>query len=278
MTHRERTPFLLLIPLLVASMGCSENASENAVSAGSLGAGSASMPAMETKADTVAMAVYNAYGGPAAWTALPYLRFDFATGSESDRAVHGSHFWNRMTGDYRVEMPAGEDSTYVALFNVNTREGDVFLNGSEVEEEREAELLESAYRRFINDTYWMLMPVKLFDPGVHREYVPDSSDVEHDVLRLSFGEVGLTPGDQYWVYVDRETGLVDQWAFRLQNHPPDHVPQKITWAGHTTFDTPQGDIVISQEKPRDGSVLFTDNVAVPVEPPAGVFTDPEPML
>lgn len=270
MTLRKIASFLLLIPLLAASVGCSERGDENTASA--------TMPEMETKADSVAMTVYSAYGGPEAWSALPYLRFDFASGNEDSRRVSGRHFWDRMTGDYRVEMPAGEDSTYVVLFNVNTQEGNAYLNGAEVEGEREAELLASAHRRFINDSYWLLMPVKLFDPGVTRTYLPDSSNTEVDVLHLSFGDVGLTPGDQYWVYVDKETGLVDQWAFRLQSHPRDHVPQKITWAGYTTFNTPHGEVVFSQQKPRDGSVLFTDNVDVPTEAPEGVFTDPQPML
>ncbi len=270
MTLRKFATFLLLTLPLSLAVGCSERGAENTASA--------VMPEVETTADSVAMTVYSAYGGPEAWSALPYLRFDFATGTEDDRQVHGRHFWDRMTGEYRVEMPEGEDSVYVALFNVNTQEGNVYLNGSEVDDERAAELLEGAHRRFINDTYWLLMPVKLFDPGVTRTYLPDSSNAEHDVLQLSFGEVGLTPGDQYWVYVDKETGLVDQWAFRLQSHPSDHVPQKIRWADNTTFDTPHGEVVLSQQKPRDGSVLYTDNVDVPTEAPEGVFTDPQPML
>ena len=248
------------------------------------------MPAMETKADTVAMKVFEAYGGPDAWAGLRYLRFDFATGSnapaEADSAVeqpvrnvHGRHLWDRMTGDYRVEMPGGGDTVYVALFNAHApEEGGVWLFGERVGDEEESELLESAYRRFINDTYWLLMPVKLFDEGVRRSYLPDSSAGDMDVLHLSFGEVGLTPGDQYWVYADKETGRVRQWAFRLQHHPPDHVPQPISWSDHKTFDMPSGTLVVSERKPRDGFVLFTDRVDMPMDVPEGAFTDPQPML
>lgn len=269
MTLRRTGP-LLFVTLLVAA-ACSEPAADGPGIA-------AELPALETRADSVAMQVYEAYGGPAAWSALRYLRFDFATGSDTSRSVRARHLWDRSTGDYRLEMPSGEDTVYVALFSVNSREGDVYLNGAEVDSVREAELLESAYRRFINDTYWLLMPVKLLDPGVNRTYVADSSDAERDVLHLSFGDVGLTPGDQYWVYVDRETGLVDQWAYRLQGHEPDHVPEPIAWAGHKTLETPAGPIVVSERKPRPGFVLFTDNVAVPTEVPDGAFTDPQPML
>lgn len=263
------TTFLLSV-LLVA--GCAQPESDSGATE------SIEMPVLETRADTVAMKVFDAYGGPEAWAQLPYLRFDFATGTDTSRSVHARHLWDRVTGDYRMEMPMGEDTLYVALFNVNSREGNVYMDGVQVDSTREAELLDTAYRRFINDTYWLLMPVKLMDPGVNRTYLPDSSTADQDVLHLSFGEVGLTPGDQYWVYVDAETGLVDQWAYRLQRHPSDHVPEPISWAAHTTFDTPYGEIVVSERKPRDGFVLYTDNVAVPAEVQEGAFTDPNPVL
>ncbi len=271
MTSR-RFASLLLIPLLIASVGCSERPADTTAMA------NVELPELRSRADSVAMAVYEAYGGPAAWSSLRFLRFDFATGDDTSRSVHGRHFWDRMTGDYRVEMPSGTDTVYVALFNVNTQEGDVYMNGTELDSAREAELLESAYRRYINDTYWLLMPVKLLDPGVDRTYLADSSNAERDVLHLTFGNVGLTPGDQYWVYVDPQTHRVDQWAFRLQHHPEDHVPQLIEWAGHKELDTPHGEVVVSERKPRNGSVLYTDNVAVPDEAPEGVFSDPQPML
>lgn len=267
MTFRNLATLCLVMLSSAALVGCSERPTDMD------GSDSMEMPALQTRADSVAMTVYEAHGGPEAWAALPYLRFNFGG---ADNPVR--HFWDRNTGDYRVEMPAGEDSVFVALFNVNTREGDVYLNGEALGGERESEWLDTAYRRFINDTYWLLMPVKLFDPGVNRTYVADSSNAERDVLHLTFGEVGLTPGDQYWVYVDTETGLIDAWAYHLQGHPDDHVPQPISWSGYTTLDTPNGEIVVSEEKPRNGSVLYTNNVAVPTEAPDGIFTNPQPML
>ncbi len=139
-------------------------------------------------------------------------------------------------------------------------------------------MLERAYGRFINDTYWLLMPVKMMDPGVTRTYVADSSMGGMDVLRLSFDAVGLTPGDQYWVYVDKNTGRVERWAFLLQGHPRDHVPQPIRWTDYKSFQTPAGTIELSERKTRNGSVTYTDNVDVPENLPDGAFSDPTPIL
>ncbi len=263
-------PALLSLALLIFT-GCRESPRQDTGAA-------ADTMIVETMADTVAMRVYEAMGGPDTWAALPYLQFDFAGGNETSRTLRARHLWNRVTGEYRVEIPAGEDSTYVVLFDVDTREGDVFLNGADVDGETEQQMLEQAYTRFINDSYWLLMPVKMMDPGVRRTYEADSSANGTDVVRLSFEGVGLTPGDRYWVYVDHETGRVQQWAFHLQRQPADHVPQPIRWTDYKSIDTPAGTVTVSERKVGDGFVIYTDNVDVPEELPEGAFSDPNPIL
>lgn len=264
-------PILAIVLALIVS-ACMEQPADTS------GASAMDTLAVQTRADSVAMNVYQEFGGPDAWSSLRLLRFDFAGGTDSTRNLRARHLWNRESGDYRVEMPQGEDSVYVALFNVNTRSGSVYLNGEPVDTTRETELLQNAYRRFVNDSYWLLMPVKMFDPGVTRAYVADSSDADTDVLRLSFSDVGLTPGDQYWIYVDRETGRIEKWAYQLQHHGPDHVPQPIEWSGYKTMEAPGGEVLVSERKVGPGFVLYTDNVAVPTEVEDGAFTDPNPML
>lgn len=268
----KTTALLAFISLLILSTtGCGSSADESGVSA-------ADTMKVETRADSVAMRAYEFMGGPDAWAALPAIRFDFASGNDTSRTLRASHLWNRKTGEYRVEMPRGGDSTYVALFNVNTREGDVYLNGQQVDSTTENQMMEQAYSRFINDTYWMLMPTKMMDPGVERTYVADSSTSQIDVVRLQFEEVGLTPGDTYWVYVDKNSGRVEKWAYRLQGHPPDHVPRPIGWTDYKSFETPAGTITVSERKVGNGFAIYTDNAAVPDEMPEGAFSDPNPIL
>lgn len=262
--------YALLLPALLVVTGC--------VDAPNRETGTAAPIAVETKADSVAMSAYEAMGGPDAWAAVPNLRFDFATGDDTSRVVRARHLWNRATGEYRVEIPSGEDSIYVAIFDTDTQEGDVYLNGAEADSATERRVLEQAYGRFINDSYWLLMPVKMMDPGVERAYEADSSTNGTEVVRLSFEGVGITPGDQYWVYVDSETGRVERWAYRLQGHPPDHVPQPIRWTDYKSIDTPAGTITVSERKVGRGFVIYTDNVDVMKEPPEGAFTDPNPIL
>lgn len=239
---------------------------------------SASTPPLENRADSIAYRVFQSSGG-SAWTKAPYLRFDFAPERDGERRVAARHLWNRTNGDYRVEMLGGPDTTYVVLFNVDTREGTAYMKGTPVDSTRQSQLLDRAYRRFINDTYWLLAPLKLLDPGVQREFVADSSTSQYDVLTISFDSVGLTPGDRYWIYVDRETGLMTRWAYRLQHMDPDAPPNPHAWVDYEQLDTPNGPVYLAERKvSRSGSSLRTDNLSLPQEVPAERFSDPTAML
>jgi hypothetical protein len=68
-----------------------------------------------------------------------------------------------------------------------------------------------AWAWWINDSYWLLAPSKVMDPGVLR-----SVDAEGRLV-LQFDGVGLTPGDRYTMQVDPVTGLVTGWRFTLQD-------------------------------------------------------------
>lgn len=237
-------------------------------------------PQPQNKADSLALQIVEATGGSATWAQVPFLRFDFAVEREGERQIRARHFWDRQMGDYRVEMQVGEDSTVVVLMNINTREGMGYLNGTPLDSAATSERLEAAYGRFINDTYWLLAPTKVLDPGVQRTYVADSSNAETDVLHLSFQDVGLTPGDQYWFYADRATGQVTRWAYVLEKEPADQPPRSFVWTGYESYDTPAGPVTVStrKEHPTDPFAILTDNVATPAEPPARVFSEPTPML
>ena len=48
------------------------------------------------------------------------------------------------------------------------------------------------------------------------------------VLRLSFEQVGLTPNDQYNLYLDPETGLMTSWDYMPEPGKVSHM----TWSGY----------------------------------------------
>jgi plasmid maintenance system killer protein len=174
--------------------------------------------AVDPAAAGVADQVMAALGGEAAWKATRFLRFDFAVESEGKIAVSRSHYWDKWTGRYRVE---GKDKqgSYLVLMNVNTKEGSAWRNGKPAEGEALKGLLEQGYGLWVNDTYWLIMPYKLRDPGVNLKLEGETKDGDavYDRLLLTFEGVGLTPKDRYWVFVNRATHLVDRWEYILQD-------------------------------------------------------------
>jgi len=274
----RRSPPAYLLLVAVLFMGCGET-NEPASSSNRIDTIN-----VETTADSVALRLMKAHGAEALASA-PYLRFNFAVETPNGKQVIGRHLWNRSTGDYRVEWQSGPDSNYVALVNIRdvenqTPEGTVYLNGDELEGEAARTARQRAYGRYINDTYWLLAPVKVFDPGVNRRYVPDSSSAGHEVIRLTFGNVGLTPGDEYWLYVSTETGRIDRWVMRLQNMEDDAPPRSYTWEGYTTLQAPDGSVTLARrhESESGDQAVLTDRIALPSVPPDGAFTNPTPIL
>ncbi|MFO8100539.1 MAG: hypothetical protein R6T83_13085 [Salinibacter sp.] len=238
----------------------------------------------ETKADSVALRLLEAHGADA-FASAPYLRFNFGVDTPEGEQVVARHFWDRLTGEYRVEWQPGSDSSYVALVNVRdvedqTPEGTVYLNGNELTGDTGDEALQRAYGRFINDTYWLLAPLKVYDPGVNRSYEADSSTADHEVLRLTFGDVGLTSDDTYWFYVSTESGRLDQWSMRLQSMPADAAPRTYEWTDHVTLEAPAGEVTLARRHEAvDGDqAILTNQLALPSSPPGGVFSTTTPML
>ncbi|MFO8233523.1 MAG: hypothetical protein R6U20_12780 [Longimonas sp.] len=216
-----------------------------------------------SSADSLALRVYEAHGG-SAWEQAPYVRFDFAVEQGDEEAVVARHLWNRTTGQYRVEW-TNEDTDWVALLDLHSDEeppvGQVFEEGQEVVGSAAEEPLQQAYQRYINDTYWLLAPLKVLDSGVNRSLETTEAfgeENEDDVLHLTFGDVGLTPGDRYWMRIDSETNRVAGWAFHLENMPEDADPRTFDWMDETTFEHDAGTIYLyARKQSADGDMAIT---------------------
>ncbi len=163
--------------------------------------------------------VWKAVGGKATFEKSRYLEFTFAPIKQGKQAPGRHHIWDRYTGDYRLEYNAENGKQNVILFNVNTKQGKAYNDGYIVPDSAAADLVKKAYAAYINDSYWLMSPLKLQDEGVNTqiEANTDVNGTDCNVIHLNFDKVGLTPGDQYWMYVNEDTGEVVRWKFLLQN-------------------------------------------------------------
>ena len=168
--------------------------------------------------DQVIKKVWEAVGGKTTFEKTRYIQFTFASERNGQIGNGRNHIWDRYTGNYRFESKAANGKTTTVLFNVNTQQGKAFEDGILQADTTSAKLIKRAYGAFINDTYWLMVPLKLQDPGVNTA-LEDSetiNGVKCEVIHLNFDKVGLTPGDQYWVYVNDKTGEIIRWKFLLQ--------------------------------------------------------------
>ena len=223
----------------------------------------------DPKAVAVADATLAAMGGQAAWDGTHYLRFTFAG--------RRTHFWDKWTGRHRLEGKTKENESYVVLDNVNTHQGTAYMGGKPVEGDKGAKMVENSYAAWVNDTYWLLMPYKLKDPGVNLSYVGEQQldGKDYDEIGLTFGPVGLTPGDHYFAWFNRGTHLMDRWAYLLQDQPRDAAPTVWLWQGWQR----QGQIMLAPHRvsPDGQKKLELSVILVAASLPVAVFTSPAPV-
>lgn len=164
--------------------------------------------------------VFAASGG-SAWNDPSWdISFDFVIRNSGTEAARYSHIWYRALDGYIVFGKNREGRNWRVRFSsLARREGYATVDGAEVADTVRRRLVDAAYGRYINDTYWLMMPLKLLDSGVYHRRENDTTieGRSYQVLALTFAEVGLTPRDRYWLMIDPVTKLVHRWKYTLQS-------------------------------------------------------------
>jgi len=226
--------------------------------------------ASDARAIEIADEVMAALGGRAAWDNTQFVTWRFFN--------RRNHWWDKWTGDVRIESAAYNDSLdqweadKLVLMNINTKKGRVWLDGVEATADSTiAENLEWGYSVWVNDSYWMFMPHKLKDSGVALKYLGEKTMTNGklgDVLELTFEAVGLTPGNKYHVFVDKQTRLVAEWSFfrEAKNEEPNFT---IPWNNWSKVSS----IMMVGDHGRDNDWM----AGAPKTLPRSVFESPEPV-
>ncbi|HEX2252909.1 MAG TPA: hypothetical protein VHQ65_06560 [Thermoanaerobaculia bacterium] len=223
--------------------------------------------ARDARADALAQRVLEAMGGRQGWEQVRWLRFGFAG--------RRTHLWDLSTGRHRVEGTTPEGEPYVVIHDLDTRQGRAWSGGEPATGEALSELLEGAWGAWVNDTYWLLMPWKLRDPGVllTHEGTRELDGRPHEVLHLRFESVGLTPGDRYWVFVDPQTDLVAAWEYILEGQPAQGPATRWRWEGWQQH----GPVLLAPRRVQEGSDRVLELAPLEVgtgEPPTEPFAGP----
>ena len=205
-------------------------------------------------------AVWNHIGGKKNYEKCRFIEFTFQVVDGGKVATTRKHKWDRYEENYVVEYTdrkTGDE--YKVYLNIDTRDGVAFKNGSKVTGPESADLLKHAYAIFCNDTFWLLAPTKLQAPGARVQYVghtgekeSDGSEGEFVVIHLWFeGNVGVTPGDQYWLNITHD-GRIDSWRYVLQDGT------KGEWQWVDEKDCGMGIILSTRKVSGDRAITFPD--------------------
>jgi plasmid maintenance system killer protein len=211
----------------------------------------------DEKAISIAHEVMEAMGGYDAWNDSRYLRWTFF----GRRTL----LWDKWTGKVRIDILESKD---VYVVDVHTDEGQIWLNGkAQSEPDTIQKYLSQAKSIWINDSYWLVMPFKLKDSGVTLKYIETvgAEDSLRHKLQLTFQEVGDTPENKYWVFVNDQSKLIDEWQF-FTRFDDEEARFSTPWLDYNRY----GNILLSGDR---GRAKLTD-IGVYKAVSETVFSDP----
>lgn len=210
----------------------------------------------DEKAIALADQVMEASGGRKNWDDAHFFSWVFAG--------RRTHFWDKWTGNIRIESSA-DSSIY--LMNINTMQGKVQKAGKIVNDpEQLAELLENGKSMWINDAYWLVMPFKMKDDGVTLKYIGQDTTLAGqpaEVISMTFKKVGDTPENKYHVFIDQESRLVSEWAF-YKDAKQDTANFVMPWNNYQKY----GNLMLSSNRDR----LQLTDISVTEHLPDSIFT------
>jgi hypothetical protein len=151
-------------------------------------------------AEQLAKDLWKASGGEQ-WANVGEVRFSFIVEDAGKELFKADHVWN---------VPANTDDVKWKDKKGNEKHVKVNLGAPGSDADSKA-----AYARWVNDSYWLLAPLKVLDHGVHlkSEGMKPADGIQCQTLRLSFDKIGLTPNDQYVFYIDPQTHLLRAWDY-----------------------------------------------------------------
>lgn len=153
-----------------------------------------------------------------AWARTGAVRWTFFNG---DR-----HLWDRTRSLDRFEH-----GDLRVLIDLDTRRGAAWRGARALSGAELSEALDTAWRRWINDSFWLNPVVKAFDEGVTRSVARVDG---RDALLLQYRSGGVTPGDRYLWLLD-QNGRPRAWRMWVSIIPIGGL--EASWEGWTRLST-----------------------------------------
>jgi Family of unknown function (DUF6503) len=205
----------------------------------------------EETATTLAQKIIRASGGDKL-SEVAQLNFTFVYYQGEQKVFDAVHKFDLKKFRARVTWTNPKGIKRDGVINLKTKTGTGSIDGVEATGEAQTDLVNKIYARWINDAYWLLMPLKLLDSGValEKESNKTINGKEYQILKMTFGGVGLTPGDTYWLYINPKTNHIERWDMKLQGSAE---VEPVTWEDYRAV----GPLLLAfDHKEAGGRVVF----------------------
>lgn len=160
----------------------------------------------------------------AAWDTTALVSWDFGGRQQ--------HIWDRERHFAEVRWADGEEN-FRSQVDINARTGLLWKNGEAVTDPAARDKgVDFAWKKWVNDSFWLNPVSKVFDPGTERSLV--KLDDGSEALMITYTSGGDTPGDSYLWMLD-ENGLPTSWKMWVSIIPIGGM--EFTWEDWQTFDT-----------------------------------------
>lgn len=224
-------------------------------------------------------------GSRSAFDDTRYVAFNWVVEREGEVVANRAHGWDKYTGRYRFSFTDRNGAEHLAILDVDSVsvdaemgkipvDGGAWRDAIRLRGASRDSALAGAYRGFINDSYWLLMPYKWLDPGVHLAYegMRTLSDGRaYQTVRLSYDEgLGVT-NDQFWGFVDPETGMMSARQYHLEGRDE---PGAVVWWEDWRQVGPLKMSANRRFEQPGGRIYFTD-LASSSDVPPGAFDGPD---
>ncbi len=174
------------------------------------------------------------------WGDSVSLRFDFvsytAEGSEISRTTNE---WNLVTDRARLTGTLDDGSRYVVEFSsLRNLEGTMLVDSVAIPEAHQAQGLATAYDKLVSHTYWLTMPMRLLDPDLSLEVLPDTTLNTKPFVPMvvTFNDSNLSATSAR-LYIDRDHKTIERWRINYEGIEREFIHRMTRRIGPFIFAT-----------------------------------------
>lgn len=179
--------------------------------------------------------------GKQAFDTLNYLSFEFFRGGHK-------YLWDKKNEKAIIEW--GDNKVLMDLKSLASK---CYIKGELQEEESHQKLKDKAWSLWCNDSFWMIAPFKLFDPGTKRKIIELEEGGQG--LMIEYASGGVTPGDSYLWMLD-ENHVPTGWKMWTRILPVQGM--YTSWEGWQDYNG----IKLSTKHSLAGTMVEMKNVKV----------------